>query len=274
MNATQENLFIVITDAEAATTEFEPILRWLRSRYLVTRFRSFDNLVTALRNSASDPHAIVAFQTYKGQFDHVDGSTIQRLVPLTRLYLVYGSWSEGETRTGRPLQGFRRIGWLEFVTYFSSLDAADVQPTTVSDGERLFGELRRANRVTSTRIGVYSASFDHGLAIRHGLISLGYSTVERMGERCELRDSQGLDAIVWDDTGGCRSKRLDLPTLAEQCPGIPVIALMNAPRIQDVRRQRDHGVVAILGKPFRLADVVRCLRVACAKADESVSIRA
>lgn len=241
---------------ESLPFEFREAVRWLESHCTVERVSGFDALDLLLKNSSSDPWAVVALQRYKGEFDNVDAATFSRAIPLTRLIVLLGSWCEGETRTGKPLSGFERIGWCDFVPRFSGFLMREPLATTASDGEKLRSAMSFVADPTNdaVQVGVYSASYDDGLAIRHSLESLGFRTRRLLAEDLNSSNRLDVDIVVWDDAGGPRTKRADLGMATGK--NIPVIATINAPRAQDVRAALLNGAHAVLAKPYRVADLV------------------
>ena len=57
------------------------------------------------------PHWIGLLQSRPGQFDRRVVERLHAAAPLARLFLITGSWSEGETRSGHPLSGVIRVPW-------------------------------------------------------------------------------------------------------------------------------------------------------------------
>ncbi len=52
---------------------------------------------------------IVVGQIRRGQYPQAEFDRIRQTLPLAAVVVVYGPWCEGETRSGRPLQGVTRI---------------------------------------------------------------------------------------------------------------------------------------------------------------------
>ena len=252
--------YIVADQIEFESDEFQTLLTEVQRLSSTTRVQTFDELLDSIDASEADPDVVIACQTYKGQFDHVDGERIRRRIPLTQLLLLHGNWCEGETRTGRPVVGFTRISQHEFVARISSARDCSLLPPTASDGELLLEPLTKAVVSEPYRIGVYAAGYDHGLSICESLGSLGFETWRLLREAPETWRKMELDALVWDDVGGCREKRIPLRIATESITPAPTVALLTFPRIQDLRSAKQNGASSILPKPFRVSDLSWCLQ--------------
>ncbi len=241
---------------DSPSFEFREAISWLENHCSVERVASFGALARLLENSSTDPWAVVVMQQYKGEFDHVDAAAIAQAIPLSRLVVLLGSWCEGETRTGKPLAGFVRIGWCDFVPRFSGLIHHKKLPSTASDGETLQSAMEYAESAVDSGlcVGVYSASYDDGRAIHESLESLGFVTRRLLRGDFESTQRLEVDIVVWDDAGGPRTRRVELGMATGK--GIPVIAVINAPRSQDVRSALLAEAHAVLAKPYRVADLV------------------
>ena len=55
--------------------------------------------------------AVVWLQGRSGEFSQVEVDAVQISDPLAKCVIVAGCWSEGEPRSGRPLQGVTRVYW-------------------------------------------------------------------------------------------------------------------------------------------------------------------
>ena len=207
-------------------------------------------------SDSTDPWAVVAIQQYKDEFDNVDGAAIVRDIPLSRLVLLYGSWCEGESHTGKPLTGFSRMGWCDFVPRFSVMMQCERLPLTASDGETL--QLAMQNSLSTANeavcVGVWSASYDDGLAIRQSLDALGFRTRRLLRGDFESGQRLEVDIVIWDDVGGPRERRVELGMATGK--DVPVIALLGGPRTQDVRSALATEAHAVLAKPYHVADLV------------------
>src|SRR4051812_25178310 len=84
----------------------------------------FREAVGLLRSNAqfaladASPELIVVAQTRPDLICSDELNQLRRATPLARIVALLGSWCEGETRTGRPCPGVRRLYWYEFPAWW------------------------------------------------------------------------------------------------------------------------------------------------------------
>jgi hypothetical protein len=217
--------------------------------------------------------------------DAISGQKIESLrceVPPARIVALLGNWCEGETRTGRPWPGVQRFYWYEFPAWWRrqlSLRAAGCCTDWTDDCglQNRVGEIstvvnygslecERQNREWESRgrpcgyLVLSTPVRDTALALSDFLQPAGYATVwspagRRPGLIC------GATAAIWE--GGQLSTR-EADELAAFCRELtrdaaPVIALLDFPRYDRCELAREVGAAAILGKPWRNAEVLATL---------------
>jgi hypothetical protein len=206
---------------------------------------------------------IVVAQSRPGAVPLAEVERLRRDNPLAGVVALAGTWCEGETRTGRPWPGVMRLYWYEFPAWFRRqlrLRATGRCPDwskcdfgfRIADcGLRIAGDLSRGviQLTTSSRESADVLSDVLGLA--------GYATVwQRGGDLGPF--VRGAVAGVWD--GGQLDER-DLDELAIFCRRLdrnhtPVIAILDFPRRDRVERALQCGAAAVLGKPWRVEDLL------------------
>jgi|SRR5688572_15927611 len=239
-------------------SDFADALRLLREQA---------NVVDAA--AITSPELVVIAQCRPGAIANNVIEQLRRRAPLAGIVALLGSWCEGESRTGRPWPGVPRLYWYEFPAWWrrqSTLRAAGLCPDWARPfdfGFRIsdFGFESEGIRNATRGVVVLSVPVrDTRLAIADVLADAGYATVwHRIGwPDCEVH---GAAAGIWD--GGQLDDR-EADDLALFCrklsrDGAPVIALLDFPRRDRVRRAIDLGALAVLGKPWRNEALVATL---------------
>lgn len=67
-------------------------------------------------DDADAPGVILLFQSFPGEFLSAEVERLRRRFPLAPVAVIYGSWCEGETRSGKPVADAARFHWAEWVT--------------------------------------------------------------------------------------------------------------------------------------------------------------
>jgi hypothetical protein len=230
----------------------------------------FHDSIALVRSSASVTEVaeatrelIVVAQSRPGAVPLAEVERLRRNNPLAGILALLGTWCEGETRTGRPWPGVTRLYWYEFPAWFRrqlSLRAAGRCPDwsqcdfgiRIADcGLRISGDLSRGviQLSTASRESADSLSDVLGLA--------GYASVwQRAGDSAPF--VRGAVAGVWD--GGQLDER-ESDELTAFCRRLDrnnaqVIAILDFPRRDRVERALQCGAAAVLGKPWRVEDLL------------------
>jgi hypothetical protein len=180
---------------------------------------------------------------------------------------VQGSWCEGEPRSGRPLPGVIRMYWhqaalrirREFPRWFQPQGSAWQLPATVTEEERLLASIDAPLPGGVGLVAIWTRRPE-----MEGLLSdvcrrAGYATAwqhPRQPTRVRGAVAAIYDGATLDAAGLAELTRFT----AEVSPAdheymVPVLALLDAPRIQDVRLAGALGA-AVLAKPFRVDELL------------------
>jgi hypothetical protein len=217
----------------------------------------------------ASPELIVVTQSRPQTVRLADVERLRRRHPLAGIVALLGTWCEGETRTGRPWPGILRLYWYEFPAWFGrqlTLRAAgrcpewsqcDFGSLTSDFPPRRMNSLRIARTTPGGVVQLSAASRETADALSDVLASAGYATVWQRGA-----DSgpfvRGAIAGVWD--GGQLDEREE-HELTMFCRRLdrnhaPVIAILDFPRRDRAQRALQCGAAAVLGKPWRVDDLL------------------
>ena len=215
------------------------------------------------------PELIVVAQSRTGSVRLADVEELRRRFPLAGVVALAGTWCEGETRTGRPWPGIARLYWYEFPEWFRrqlNLRAAGRCPEwsqcdfgfPAAAGKRLSEiGLRIAGKVEHGLIQLRAGSRETADTLSDVLGSAGYATVwQRSGSSVPF--VRGAVAGVWD--GGQLDER-EADELSAFCRRLdrartPVVVILDFPRRDRVERALECGAAAVLGKPWRIEDLL------------------
>lgn len=235
----------------------------------------FDTVSDALRmpsQNLREPDVIVLAASRPGMFAEGDLVALRRAVPLSGVVFLLGSWCEGETRTGRPVAGVGRHFWYEFPEWWRRqlvLRTAGYCPdwARIDDGGPRTADCEMS--APSLRVGTPPSNGPVLLAmtcretadvLADVLKDAGFATVwQRAGQPSP--ECRGASAGIWE--GGQLDER-ETTRLAAFCrrlseEAMPVMALVDFPRLDRCERAREAGAATVLGKPWINANLIRSL---------------
>jgi hypothetical protein len=204
------------------------------------------------------PELILFAQSRPGVIRTREVERLRRSAPLAGVVALLGSWCEGETRTGRPAVGVPRLYWYEFPSWWRRqlrLRAAGQCPEWARADNC---EWRIADcGLMSGRVVVETARWETTAAIRDVLRSIGAQAVWSRPASAKSLVNE-VAAGIWE---GGQLNDAETAQLAEFCARLavhnaPVIALLDFPRRDRCVVAQQVGATAVLGKPWRNADLV------------------
>jgi len=250
----------VLGDSKRA--EFDQARACLDRLGQVVEARSVDQALAMVASAGSTPAVIVVAQSYPGEFSTESLDRLRRQVPLARIVGLLGSWCEGETRSGDPWPAAIRLYWHESVPQCSRELAGLVGgtgstwslPGTATDEERL---LARSGNRFGRRHGLVALCAQRAAThdwLMTALGQRGYSTIwlrERQSVRIE-----GATAAIFDARASSEDEMSRLARLRDRLgPTVPIVALLDFPRVEDRDRALAAGATAVLAKPLLLDDL-------------------
>jgi hypothetical protein len=218
--------------------------------------RAQAQLETATRAA---PELVVVAQSRPGEFRQREIELLQRRWPISGIVALLGSCCEGETRTGRPWPGVKRLYWYEFPAWWRrqlKLRSAGRCP----DWARPPHVGAPIPTIDSRGAGVIVLSAGHrnpADALADILRDAGYATLWQPPGR-PAAVVRGAVAGIWD---GGQLNDCEINDLAKFCQRLardnaPVIALLDFPRRDAIDHALAVGVAVVFGKPYLNADLV------------------
>lgn len=231
--------------------------------------RAGSRLVTAIDVSAAEAmlaqglvaDLIVIAQAFPGQVSADQVDRLRRLAPVARVLALLGSWCEGEMRTGKPWPGAIRVYWHQWLPHCQRelRDLVEGRcgvwalPCTAGDEERFLSLAERPVERRQGLVAIHARQYEMQDWLRDACRRRGYATVWLHGRQPAYVD--GMDALVFDFAGEIDGELEELCRLVKMLSGVPVLALVNFPRAEDVARLAAHGMTRCLSKPLLLDDL-------------------
>jgi hypothetical protein len=242
---------VIVTIGDLSSGEFSGPMADLRSRSQAVEIHSLLNE----NRTGETPDLIVVGLNRRGEFSQ---ETVQRLkdhFPNAAIAVVYGPWCEGESRSGNPLTGVRRIpvrDWeLEFDQFLEEFEWNGATVWRIGDtstSEREAAGPGAANLPERTSIVVCVEAADPDM--RDALVDLihqqGWTPMEPKHDGL----SGAMNVLVVD----CRESVDEVARVSARVPmAIPVIALLGFPRQADrdaLAEIRRGGKSRLVAKPW------------------------
>jgi len=252
------SIFLVGNTARA---EFREARAELEALGRVVAAAEMESASRALAGGEVAPDVIVVVQAYPGQFSAEAVDRLRRLAPLARVLGLLGSWCEGEPRTGQPWPGAIRIYWHEWSARvereFACLRKGEPStwalPITAGEEERLLLAAERPYTQREGLIAICSPQFEMHEWLAAACAGRGYRSVWLRPHRTVR--VEGATAAIFDGNE-CRAEEIEaIERLARSLDQIPIIALLDFPRVDDRNRALAAGARAVLSKPLRIDDL-------------------
>ncbi|MFP6671110.1 MAG: hypothetical protein VB857_06820 [Pirellulaceae bacterium] len=251
--------------------EFAGALDWLRARGDVVLQPTVETALMWLQDSRCQPATIVLGLTRRGEHAARGLQQLQRTVPLANLIALVGSWCEGETRSGKPANGWSRVYWHQFPRRAAGEFFLEEQqdgstglrdrvyvPKTMSDNERCLLLSKRPLPRGCGRIGINTLREVDYDALANACASAGYKTF--WWQRATPEMIGEADCVVWDRWGLQDRELRELLCWRERWGDLPVVATIGFPRTQDYQLVAEGVVESIVGKPFVLTELLAALQ--------------
>jgi hypothetical protein len=222
--------------------------------------------------------AILIAQSRRGSVSQSFVNHVRNLFPHAALAVLLGSWCEGETRSGNPLQGVTRMYWHEWNGSYGSLvarlhahgihlphslnhrrpqeilRAAGQRADAPNGGEQLAG-------TEPCVVGVSALTLCQFETLEEPLRALGVTPVWLEQATWRAGEPQEIMAVCLDSDGVGELLYGRVELAREIVPTAPLILTLNFPRKEELNELRaELNVKAVLSKPFDLNTLWQALR--------------
>lgn len=214
--------------------------------------------------------AILIAQSRRGSVSQAFINHVRNLFPQAPIALLLGSWCEGETRSGNPIQGVVRMYWHEWNGSYGSL-VARLQANGIhlpnSLNNRRPQEILRADQVSTGTvldagnqtslepvvIGVSALTLCQYETLEEPLRTLGATPVWLEQTTWRGCDPQEIAAICLDSDGVGELLHGRVELAREVVPTAPLVLTLNFPRKEELQELRaELNIKAVVSKPFDL----------------------
>lgn len=223
----------------------------------VTLVRGCTEAVDLLRGEQAIFDLAIIAERWPGEHARGTLEQIQRESPIMRMIAICGSWCEGQKRSAPPWPGMLHTSWHRWLPHWQD-DLVRLSnhrlpsfglPVAASEHERtLFREFPA--RTEGKLVAIRNRREDMADMLASACRSQGYATAW-LDPRHPLR-LEGPDAILWE---GSPHQLDDLQSTHFRYQRVPILALLDFPRIDDVERAITLGATEILAKPMHLDDL-------------------
>lgn len=242
--------------------EFVAACAWLGEQTRLRCVWDVEQASAHLGESPEPPGIVVFAQSRPGQFSAREVERLHAAAPLARLVALLGSWCEGETRSGRPWPGVMRIYWHEWLPRLATLLAYSPTrvgtnwnlPRTATDAEWLLAT-SQPTHLKPRGLAVVSARRHTTFAALADACQIGGIAAAWLSPETPLA-VQGANVALWDSAGWGEFEAAELATFTSRLAPVPVIALLDFPRLQEREQVLSAGAVAVVSKPFLIDDLL------------------
>lgn len=187
---------------------------------------------------------ILLFQSRPGELPRDLVEQLRLLSSNARFVSVLGSWCEGELRTGRPWSDVPRVYWHAFPTWWRQNVAQTLEHSSTCRGT----------------IAVSAADLATAETLLDALASEGWSGTWWPRQKSSPRTTNYVAGIwVGGQLSGPEAVQLDEFCRKLRDERVPVVGLLDFPRIDRVAIAQRIGVKEVLGKPWRIDILSRTL---------------
>jgi len=248
---------------EPTSREFRLACQHAPQDIAMSRLTNLGEAVDRLAQATRPPELVVLAQSRPGQFRSLELERLYALAPLLRVFVVAGSWCEGETRSGQPPAGAIRLYWHQWEARLSAeMDRYRRgrcplwgAPVTATDGERLledeqlFSPARQDVGARSGLVAVYSHDYEMFDWLSAACRRLDLPSVWlRHGE---VFRGRGVTAAIWDAGAFDAPEREQLRRAGHRLQ-VPLLALLSFPRHETFRHAMAAGATAAMAKPLEV----------------------
>jgi hypothetical protein len=203
-------------------------------------------------DSVAPADFLVVAQSRRGKFSQSDVYRLIKAWPLAEKVLLVGSWCEGETRSGQPVQGLPRIylrdwpqmmyGWLD--QWSDRGNSALARANCESRADFLQATVKRSPLAGRLNLALHSHVPDSLATISDLCRCHGWKVVR-------LKECERFDLCIVDCYYGIEEAIRVADEVADRLARVPVVVMCGFPRFQDRHRLRERfDRVVLVGKPF------------------------
>ncbi|TWT48726.1 hypothetical protein [Botrimarina hoheduenensis] len=181
--------------------------------------------------------------------DASDLATLPESFPATRFVQLLGPWCEGEQRTGRVLDGYERVFWHRWSSWWTT-----AYPS-VSPNSFLSPSTEKPRERTLLVDSVHTETIR---TLSDSLAAEGWRVI------CRRRwQGESVDAALWEGRQLCGAEAAALARFKRLVAcDVPLITLLDFPRPETVAAATMLGATSVFGKPYERDELLATLDAA------------
>ncbi len=251
----------VLFVGDADWPEFRDVHQWLAEQSTLTTAADLSAALSIVEDSQVEPVLVVLAQRWPGEFTGPRIERLRRAAPLARFSELLGSWCEQPARGIESVTGTFSYYWHQWVPRMApefALQAGGEVPVwnlppTATDEEHLLAVSERPLRQHQGLLAIHTRDSDAAAALCDAAAGRGFAAVWLRGP--QMSHLAGVRAGIWDATNTSPTEAHEMNQWRGALGGVPIIAFIGFPRVEDHSRFIDAGAAAIVSKPFWLDDV-------------------
>lgn len=202
--------------------------------------------LSQLRECPGTVDLVLIGQSHRGAIQQSDVDRLRQWWPEIPVVVLLGSWCEGESRSGTPLQGVTRVYWHQWQGQFKQLQqwvspAVTPAPAAVEK---------------SRQVAVSALSQAQFEMVEDALELLGLQAIWAEKSIWQAEESSTISAVCLDCESLTENLTNRLIFLRKQFPDQPVFLLMGFPRKHEVQSLKSYWHVAgVISKPIDLTSL-------------------
>lgn len=237
--------------------------------------------LTQLKECPGSVEMIVIGQASRGSIDASQIDAIQRIWPQVPVLIVLGSWCEGESRSGQPIAGVKRVLWHQWQGQYQQLRqwlsvsntqrdrsesrefASDQTNTTTSDHSQMPSASAPTTAPQHQRVAVSALSSAQFEMAQDALELLGLTAVWAEKSIWQAEELEAIVAVCLDCESLTENLTNRLIFLRKQFPEQPVFLFMGFPRKHEVQSLKSYwNVSGVISKPIDITSLAAALEQA------------
>ena len=274
---------------DVAHREFAEAVSLIRTTSRATCIEDVGRAAELVAGAPVAPELFVLAASRTGVIATPEIERLRRAAPLAGVVALLGSWCEGESRSGRPAAGVGRVYWYDFPNWWRrqmSAWAAGCCPEWAraedfglpAPAGKLLADCDFARAGSSSTpaglVALETTCYETAAALTDVLRFAGFATAGSTSGS-KTPPIRGASVGIWE---GRQLDNRELPRLAAFCAKLavdhaPVVALADFPRRDRVELSLQAGAAAVLGKPWRNADLIATLHQAMDNRDQTTAVR-
>ena len=228
---------------DRSSHEFAPAMKRLASE-------SFVEIIEP--EQASPFELALTFQSRPGTIDRELVERLHERMPLAGLAVVLGTWCEGEMRTGTPLPHCERVFFYQFEAWWRTVRIAWLAGRPAPWQRPAQTEPELIPLTGGPLVAIDAVDADTANALIDACECLGASGVwvPRFAKRpLSTQPAAG----IWVGAQLDETEAMQLAEFRQSLPAeVPLVVLLDFPRVDRARRATQLGATSVLGKPWRL----------------------